>query len=331
MKAPICGTLSFLGVALLATVFVTSVAEAAQPAYRLIKTIDLPGDKGGHGDWTTFDSDTRSVWLSQSPDHNVVVIDASSNAIKHVISGIEDGHGIGFGGDYAFIADNAKNVVVVVNKRTFEQVAVLHPSGKGPNGVIVHPKSGEVFVGSDSADMTVFNGKAPFTQVAAFKLSEKASKDGPDVGLYVSSKDRLYQPIDNAVAIVDPSQHKVVETWDVGVKGQTKPMVFDSRTGRFLLGTTDLRMLSLDADTGKVLEAIPVKGKVDETVIDEGARRAFVGDKAGMVEIVDLDEKTVVGALPSEPNVHTLTVDPVTHSVYVYRNESNKLDVFSPK
>lgn len=83
----------------------------------------MPGDKGGHGDSTTFDGDTGSVWLLRSPDHNVVVIDASNNAVEHVISGIEDGHGVGFGGDYAFIADNAKNVVVVVNKRTFEQVA----------------------------------------------------------------------------------------------------------------------------------------------------------------------------------------------------------------
>jgi DNA-binding beta-propeller fold protein YncE len=137
----------------------------------------------------------------------------------------------------------------------------------------------------------------------------------------VRTKDRLYQPIDNAVAVIDPNQHKVIATWDVGVKGQTKPMVFDYKTGRFLLGTTDQQMLSVDAGSGRVVKAIPVKGKVDETVIDEAARRAFVGDKAGLIEVIDLDQAAVVDSPPSEPNVHTLAVDPASHSIYVYRNE----------
>jgi hypothetical protein len=53
-----------------------------------------------------------------------------------------------------------------------------------------------------------------------------------------------------------------------------------------------------------------VKGKVDETVIEEAARRAFVGDKTGMIEVIGLDRRAVAGSLPSEPNVHTSTVDP---------------------
>jgi DNA-binding beta-propeller fold protein YncE len=332
MTSSIRAALAPLSVALCATAFASVVAGAEQTThYTLVTTIDLPGDKGGHGDWTTFEPDTRTVWLSQSPDHNVVVVDTESNTIKHVIPGIEDGHGIGFSSKYAFISDNAKNVTVVVDKRTFGQVGVLKPAGKGPNGVVVDSKTGNVFVGSDSSDMTVFNGKPPFAQIAAFKLAEKPSKDGPDVGIYVRAKDRLYQPIDNTVAVVDPNHHKVIATWDVGVKGQTKPMVFDRKTARFLLGTTDQKMLSLDAESGRVVKAISVKGKVDETVIDEAARRAFVGDKAGLIEVVDLDQGTVVDSLPSEPNVHTLAVNPVSHAIYVYRNESNKLDVFVPR
>src|SRR5713101_8470324 len=74
------------------TAFATLPAMAAGSAYRLLVTIDLPGDKGGHGDWVTFDPDTDTVWLAQSPDHNVVVIDARTNTVKSVISGISDGN-----------------------------------------------------------------------------------------------------------------------------------------------------------------------------------------------------------------------------------------------
>jgi hypothetical protein len=30
-----------------------AMSAVAQIEYKLVKTIDLPGDKGGHGDWTT--------------------------------------------------------------------------------------------------------------------------------------------------------------------------------------------------------------------------------------------------------------------------------------
>lgn len=319
-----------IGLVVVGLIAGASVSAHAAGKYALLKTIDLPGDKGGHGDWTTFDPDTRTVWLSQSPDHNVVVIDAATNTIKAVIPDIKDGNGIALSPQFAFLSDNGSNVTIVVDKRTFKRVATLTPVGKGPNGTNVVPSTGNVYISSDSNDMTVFQATAPFAQVATFKLQPNPAKDGPDVALYVPSKDRLYQPDDNMIAVIDPHTNKVLAVWDPGIKGQAKPIVYDAKTNHFVLGTTDLKMLVLDADSGKVLASIPVKGKVDETVIDEGLRRAYVGDKAGVIEVIDLDTNAVVGALPSEQNVHTLAVDPTSHAVYVYRNESNKVDVFAP-
>jgi DNA-binding beta-propeller fold protein YncE len=298
--------------------------------YKLLKTINLPGDKGGHGDWATFDPETQTVWLSQSPDHNVVVIDATTNTVKAVIPGIKDGNGIAISPQYAFLSDNGSNVTVVVDKRTFRKVATLEPVGKGPNGTSFVASTGDVYISSDSNDMTVFKATPPFTKMAIFKLQPNPSKDGPDVALYVPSKDKLYQPDEYEVDLIDPHANKVLAVWQPGIKGSGKPMVYDAKTNHFILGTTDRRMLVLDGDTGSVVTAIPVKGPVDETVIDEGLRRAYVGDKAGVIEVIDLDTNRVVETLPSEKNVHTLAVDPVSHAVYVYRNESNKVDVFAP-
>ncbi|HEV2160708.1 MAG TPA: hypothetical protein VGR52_00515 [Stellaceae bacterium] len=317
-----------LPAAMLAVGLAVSTA-AAQTEYKLVKTIDLPGDKGGHGDWTTFDRDTHTVWLSQSPDHDVVVIDAATNKVKGVIPGVENGQGIALTPEYAFLSDAKGNATIVVNKRTLQKVATLKPEGKGPNGTNYVPQTGEVYVSTDNNEMTVFSAKPPFKETAHFTLEPNPAKGGPDVGLYVAAKRRLYQPDDNIVDVIDPGKHAIVATWNPGVTGDTKPMVYDAKTNHIVLGTTDLKVLVLDAKTGKAIASIPVKGKVDETVIDEGARRAFVGDKAGLIEVVDLDRNTLADILPSEKNVHTLTVDPATHVVYVYRNESNKVDVFA--
>jgi DNA-binding beta-propeller fold protein YncE len=174
----------------------------------------------------------------------------------------------------------------------------------------------------------VFSAKPPFKMLAHYRLQPDPAKDGPDVGLYVRSKDRLYQSVDNVVDVIDPNTDKVLAAWKPGIQGGAKPIVYDHKTNHFILGSTDKKMLVLDGKDGSVIAEIPVQGAVDETVIDEAARRAYVGDKAGMIEVIDLDQNKIVDTIPSEKNVHTLAVDTKTHRVFVYRNESNKVDVF---
>jgi len=312
-----------------AVTLLAAVPALAGSGYKLVKTIELPGSKGGHGDWVAFDRQTDTVWLSQSPDHQVVVVDAKALAVKGVIPGVANGNGIAVTPRYAFLADADGNDVVVVDKVTLKNVATLKPQGKTPDGVVYDWRADRIYVTcDDSNDMTVFKGKPPFAQIGHIQLQPNPDKDGPDVPLYVGSKKKIYQPVHNVVDVVDPATNTVATIWKPDVKGDTKPMVYDSKTNHLFMGTTDKVMLVLDADSGATIASIPLKGSVDETAIDEAARRAYVGDKAGNIEVIDLDGNSIVDALPSEKNVHTLAVDTRTHDVFVYRNESNKLDVF---
>lgn len=235
--------------------------------------------------------------------------------MKGIIPGPENGQGIALTPEYAFLSDAKGNATIVVNKRTLQKVATLKLEGKGPNGTNYVPQTGEIYVSTDSNEMTVFSAKPPFKETAHFMLEPNPAKGGSDAGPYVATKQRLYQPDDNIVDVIDPSKHAIVATWNPGVTGGAKPMFYDAKTNYIVLGTIGLKVLVLDAKTGKVIASIPVKGKVDETVIDEGARRAFVGDKTGLIEVVNMDRNTLADVLPSEKNVHTLTVDPATHVV----------------
>src|SRR6266404_556221 len=302
---------------------------AAESGYKLIKTINLPGEKSGPGDWVAFDRRTDTVWLSQSPDHNIVVIDAKTMKVRGVVPGIANGNGIAITPQYAFVADADSNDVVVVDKNSLKIVATLRPQGKTPDGVVYDWRADWVYVTcDDSNDMTVFRGKPPFAQVAHIQLKPNPDKDGPDVPTYVGAKKRIYQPVHNVVDVIDPATNTIATIWKFDIKGDTKPMVYDSKTNHLFMGTTDKMMLVLDADSGAVVASIPLKGSVDETAIDESVRRAYAGDKAGNIEVIDLDTNSVVDTLPSEKNVHTLAVNTTTHDVYVYRGVSNKVDVF---
>lgn len=311
------------------TAFAELTTAAAGPSYRLLKTIDLPGDKGGHGDWVAFDADTNTVWLAQSPDHNVVVIDAGANSVKGVISGIGDGNVIVLTPKFAFMDDAASNLVTVVDKHSLQRVGTFRPQGKTPDGMVFDAAANRIFVTADDTnDVTVVSAEPPFGQVAHFTLQPQHAKDGPDVPLLVPALRRIFQPDDNIVDVIDASSNKVLTVWRPGAKGDTRSMVFDARTRHLFMGTTGKEMLVLESGSGKVVATIPLQGPVDETTIDEAVRRAFVGDKAGVVEVVDLDKNAVVDAIPSEKNAHTLAVDTSTHDLYVYCDESNKVAVF---
>lgn len=302
----------------------------AQTHYKLIKTIDLPG-KGGHGDWVVFDPRADQVWLAQSPDHAVVVIDAKDLKVKATIGGIEDGNGIALSNRYAFVADAAANKLVVIDRKSYQPVATVETGGKGPDGVALDTHSGTVYVGNDDSDTeTVFMDRPPFTRVGDIALKPNPAKHGPDVNLYVPGVERVYQPVDNMVDVIDPGQQKVVAVWNFQLKKDSKPMVYDSMDKHLIIGSRDGKILVVDVN-GKLVASIPFDGgNIDQTAIDVGARRIFLGDKSGDLEVIDLKTNQVVDHLHTEKNVHTLAVDPLTHRIFVYLNESNKVDVFEP-
>jgi len=326
---------NLIGAVLIAGLFGISAAQAATSPtqYQLIKTIDLPGGKGGHGDWVTFDRDTNTVWLAQAPDHDVVVIDAKTNTVKKVIDGIEEGNGIALSEHDAFLADGKGNKVVVIDKRNFGKVAEITDVGKTPDGVYWQPDARRLWVVSDDDnELSVFKpAVSSFEKVASFKLQPNPAKDGPDVGTFVASRDSIYQPVDNKVDVINAKTMKIRAVWSPGVKGSTKTIVYDPKSGHLLVGTTDKDVVILDAKDGRVIATIPVAGSVDQSVVDELARRAYVGDKAGHVDVIDLDTNQLLTTIASDKDMHTLTIDPRTHAVYVYRDQANKVDVFAMK
>jgi YVTN family beta-propeller protein len=304
---------------------------ASTLGYSLQTTISLPGGVGGHGDWVAYDPDTKTVWLAQSPDNNVVVIDTTTNTIKATIPNIGNGNGLAFSSQYAFVADVTNNQTDVIDKRTFQVVARVAQTGTTPDSVSYISSTNQVAVASDDKNVEDFlNATAPFAQTSSLQLTPNPAVTGPDVSLYVPSKDLLYQPVDKQMDVINPHTGAIVATWNLVTTGSVKPAVYDPVTNHFLVGTTNNQMLVVDGNNGTVLSTIAIPGSVDETAIDVSARLAYVGDKSGVVDLINLDTNQLAGQLPAEVNMHTLTVDPTTHDVYVYENGRNTVDVYAP-
>ncbi len=302
--------------------------------YSLQTTINLPGTVGGHGDIVTYDDQTNTVWLAQSPDNNVVVIDAKTNAVEATIPNIGNANGIALSENYAFVADPTNDTLDVINKHNFKLVDQIHLAGSTPDGVIYDPSTHQVAVAMDDQNTLEFYDANTFKPVGTTQLTTAAlpGSAGPDVPTYVASKDLIYQPDNAGIEVIDPHTHQIVKTFsfDLPADASTKPVVYDPYSNELLVGTTNKEILVVNADSGHVDHTIGITGSVDQSTIDVGAGLAFFGDKAGTADVVQLGSDTLVGGLPTEAGAHTLTVDTDNHSVYAYLGNSNKVAVYTP-
>jgi YVTN family beta-propeller protein len=304
--------------------------DSSKPDFSLVTTIQLPGSVGGHGDWVAYDAATQTIWLAQSPDNNVVVIDARTNTVKATISGIDNANGIALSPRYAFVADPVNNVVDVIDKRTFQIVDKVAATGTTLDGVTYDPQTHQVYVASDDNNvLDAISARPGFAQTGSYALTPSSS--GPDVPTY--AKGVVYVPDGTKVDAVDPSSGQVLASPTLVTTGAVKPGVYDPVTDQFLFGTTTGQIEVVSGGTGpggigSVVSSISIAGSTDQAAIDVHARLAFFGNKAGEVDVVSLNTMKVVATLPAETGMHTLNVDPRTHELYVYENNRNVVDVW---
>ncbi len=317
----------------------TQGARPGQPAgpapasYRLVQTIDLPGAKGGASGEVALDLDTGTLWVAQASNRSVVVIETESNRVRQVIEGVERGSGIGFSEHYAFVSDAASNAVVVIGKRSLEKAADLRASGAEPDGVYFDAKHGEVWVTAGTGDMTIFKavGRGGFKRLAGLKLKSGPAGAAPGVGLYLAAKDRLFQPVDDGIEVINPASRHIEHSWKVSGAGRIASVAYDAKTDRLVAATSSRGVLVLDAKSGKVAAQVALQGRLQAVAVDSALRRAYVADRAGTVDVIELDRGVLLAAIPSEPEAHSLTVDPRTHLLYVYREQGNQVDVLAPQ
>ncbi|KLU62002.1 hypothetical protein CEB3_c17010 [Peptococcaceae bacterium CEB3] len=301
----------------------------------LEKTINLPG-KGGHGDIVAYDPAENAVYIDQSPDNNVIVISTKTQDILKVIPDVKSANGIAIGPKYVYVASAGENKLVVIEKGTWNVVARVDTGGKTPDAVYYDGKDNKIFIANDDSDtMGVVSPDSPFELMTSFPLLEHynlKAKSGPDLGVYIPGKDRLYQSDDNYVLVLNTKTNQLVQKFDTNLPieklGATKDMVYDPKTDTIWVGTTSKMVLVMNPDTGKFTKVATLSG-MDQVACDPVSNFLFLGEgTSGCMEVVNMGTQKAIGAIPIEKGFHTLDVDTNQHMVYVYANYKNQVEIY---
>jgi DNA-binding beta-propeller fold protein YncE len=309
-----------LSLTLVSCALLGAIALANPPGsdYHLIKKVPLGAAPGGgeYFDYVTVDSTSRRVYLSHGTE--VKVLDADNYSVVGTVTGLKKCHGVvvlpelGKG----FITDGDGANVTVFDLKTLKITKTIK-SAEDTDSLVYDPASKLIFTfNGDSKNSTVID-PAKETVVKVLDLGgavEQPVVDGKGT-LYDNNEEK------NDIAVVDTSALTVKTRWPVAPAGTPVAIAMDREHRRiFSSGRKPQFVVMIDADSGKVLQSLPISSGVDGNVFDSETGLLFVATRAGKLHIFHEDSPsklTEVETLNTEYGAKTMNIDEKTHNLFL--------------
>jgi len=296
------------------------VAFASPPGqgYHLLKKIPLGAAPGGGEDfdYITVDSAARRVYLAHGAE--VKVLDADTFSVVGTISGLKGCHGVlvlpelGKG----FVTDGDAANVAVFDLKTLKITRTIK-SSPDTDSIIYDPASKLVFTfNGESKNATVID---PVKETVVKVIDLGGAVEYP----VADGKGNIYDDneVKNDVAVIDTHSLTIKARWPVAPAGAPAGMEMDREHRRLFASGRDPQFLvMMNADSGKIIQSLPISGGVDGSVYEAATALLFVSTREGKVHIFhedSSDKLTEVETLKTEFGAGTIGVDPKTHNLFL--------------
>lgn len=290
--------------------FVASVLLAGLPL-SAGKTYTLP--KPGRFDALTFDSVNHRVLAAHSEAGTLAVLDTVTGKSREITTGPINGVAVSERLNRVFVAGGG-NKLIALDRKTLAPVGSVDLGGPA-DIVTLDTKRNQVYVcHDDGIEDWVFDGKS------LKLLGSVAIEEAPEFVEYDAATDKLYQNIKstNHVQVIDPKTKKVVATWPTAPMESPHGIALDLKNRRVYSVGRNGKLACFDLKTGKLLSTTEITSGVDQIAIDHELGRIYCPGQ-GKLSVVAVYGSTpmVLQTLSIPRGVHTLTVDPKTHDVWL--------------
>ena len=275
--------------------------------------IVVPGGPG-HFDFMNVDPINRLVFACHPQRSSFTVVNLVNNEVKDVNAGVAvNGIAADPVGKKVYAAGPG-NTLVKFDMNSWTKEASLPLGGPG-DCVAYDAKRGVVYVDNDDGTSLWI------VDATSMKLTGTVTiKEAPEVMEYDETRNRIFQNIKttNTLQVIDPDSKSVVSEWQLG--GVTGPhgLVLDKSMGRLFVAGSNGMLAILDAADGKVITTLDLKQKSDQIGYDPGLKRLYIPG-SGLLATYQVTESTatLLGSTPLPKGCHSVTVDPVSHQVWI--------------
>jgi DNA-binding beta-propeller fold protein YncE len=282
-------------------------------------------------------------------DQGLFVTSASSGALFRIdfdASNVKDstvsempGAGVAHGvavlpdKNVAFITRSETNTVDVFDPKSLHQLASI-PVADDPDAILYIPSTNLIYVSHGDPNMATLIDPEKRATVGTIQLSGKpefAATDSESGLLFQNLKDT------NEVAAIDVGKRAVDGQWPLAPCVEPSGMAIDSEKRRlFAVCSGNAKLVVFDLERHRVITWLGIGGGPDSVAFDPGVHRIYTAGRAGEMTVIQQDgpdNYRVLDEIHTHYGAHTLTVDPVSHRVFVaYASllAHPRIAVFSP-
>jgi YVTN family beta-propeller protein len=286
--------------------------------YHLLKKVPLGAAPGGgeYFDYITVDSAARRVYVSHGTE--VKVVDADSAAVVGTVSGLKRCHGIALVNELGkgFITDGEAGEVAVFDMASLKVTGKIKTEPDA-DSIVYDPASKRIFsFNGDSHSVTVID-PAKGTVVKTIALGggpEFAVADGK--GMVYDNNEETHE-----VVAIDSQALTIKARWPVAPGGAPASLAMDQQHRRlFSAGRKPQMLVMMDADSGKVIQSLPISAGADANVYEPETGLLFVSTREGVIHIFHEDtpdKLSEVETVKTEYGAKTMGLDSKTHNLYL--------------
>jgi DNA-binding beta-propeller fold protein YncE len=266
-------------------------------------------------------------------DHTLFVTNESSGALFKIaldsvdvrastvseMPGAGAAHGVALlpGVNVAFITRSEANTVDVFDPQSLQQLASI-PVADDADAILYLPATKLIYVAHGDANMATLIDPEKRATVGTIQLPGK-----PEFPAMDSQSGLLFQNLEdtNKVAEIDIGKRSVVGQWSLAPCEGPSGMAIDSEQRRlFAVCSGNAKLVVFDLESHRVIASLRIGGGPDSVAFDRCVHRIYAAGKAGEMAVIQQDgpdNYRVLDEIHTHYGAHTLTVDPVSHKVFV--------------
>jgi DNA-binding beta-propeller fold protein YncE len=299
------------------------LSATAATGYKIVKKIPVPGDGGF--DYLTVDADAHRLYVSHGT--RVEVIDLDSEKVLGQIPDTAGVHGIAIvaNAGRGYTSNGKSNTSTIFDLKTMKTLGTV-ATGNKPDAIIYDPATNRVFTfngdGNSATAINAADGKVAGT-VDLGGGPEFAAADGKGE-IFVNLEE------ENMTVAFDSKELKVLHKWPLDPCKTPTAMAMDRKNRRLFVGCRSKVAAILDADTGKVIQTLPIGDHVDAAAFDADAGLVFFSNGEGNISVLhqdSADKYSVADTIATLPRAKTMTFDPTTKRLYLSTVEGGQFEI----
>jgi len=297
-----------------------SAPAAAQAQTFKVEKFDIKGDGGT--DYVTVEPATGRVFVSRS--NHMMVVDGATGKVLGDIQNTPGVHGAGLASKagHGFTTNSGDQTVTMFDLKTLAPIKQIKV-GPGLDGIMYDEADDKIILTNHSRPIGTLTAIDPNSGdiVATVELEDTAPEGAAADGngrIFVNNEGK------NTIQVIDAKTWKATASWPLAPCDGPTGIAYDKATNRIFSGCSKTSVV-VDAATGKVVASIANGSRVDALGWDPAQKLIYIPNGGeGNVTVVhqdSADKYTVVATVATVPGAKTITVDPRTHTAYLFQPE----------